>query len=164
MAPAYTFRAPAGSAGDITRPDESQVESQIINTSLPPLLYGVSVVVSSTTGLAQAWAGTNVATDFGGIAVREAPSIAGSTAQAFGASVPNTQMPLGVLVSGYCNVRCPVGTPVKGQAVAICITAGGGKAVGDFGTVVDASNLSIPRLTWAINGVDANLVGEVRYL
>ena len=164
MAPAYTFRAPAGFAGDVSRPDEIQIESMIVNTSLPPLTFGAPVVVNATTGLAQAWAGTNIATDFGGISVRTAPSIAGSTAQGFNQGVPNTTVPLGVLVSGYINVKCPVGTPIKGQPVAICITAGGGKAVGDFGTVVDAANLSIPRLTWAVNGVDANLISEVRYL
>jgi hypothetical protein len=163
MAPAYTYRATAGVAGEITRPDDTQVESGIIDTALPPLLYGTAVKISNA-GLVQAWAGTDIATAFAGIAVREAPSIAGSTAQAFGGSVPNPLNPIGVMVSGYVNVRCPVGTPIKNLPVAICVTAGGGKAVGDFGTVVDASNLLIPRLVWNVNGVDSNLVSEVRYL
>ena len=164
MAPAYTFRAPAGFSGDISRPDETTVETGIIDTGLPPLTFGCPVKISATTGLVQAWAGTDIATAYAAIVVREAPSIAGSTAQGFNQGVPNPLEPVGLMTQGYANVLCPVGTPIKGQAVAICITAGGGKVVGDFGTVVDAANLSIPRLTWAVNGVDANLISEVRYL
>jgi len=164
MATAITFRAQAGVAGSITRPDSTVIESGIIDTALPPLLYGAPCKVSATTGLVQAWAGTDVATAFAGIVVREAPSRAGSTAQAFGPGVPEPTSPVGVMKTGYINVTMPVGTPIKGLPVAICITAGGGKAVGDFGLVVDAANLVIPRLVCAVNGKDANNCTEVSYL
>ena len=162
--PAYTFRALSGVAGEVTRPDKSTVETGIINTAAAPQAYGAPVVINSTTGLVQAWTSSDTSSTFGGILVREAPSIAGSTGQALNSAVPNPNMPCGVMTEGYMNVVCVTGTPVKGQPVNICITAGSGLAVGDFSTTTNASNLAISRLTWAANGKDANNVAEVRFL
>lgn len=162
--PAYTFRAPSGVAGEVTRPDKTTVESGIIDTAAAPQAYGAAVVVNSTTGLVQAWSASGTSATFSGILVREAPSIAGSTGQALGSAVPNPNMPCGVMTEGYINVVCAVGTPVKGQPVYAYIANGNGGVIGDFGTSSNASNIVISRLTWAVNGKDANNVAEVRLL
>src|SRR6202020_3012752 len=77
---AYTFSAPAGFAGDITRQLETNVE--------PAMLIAISSVFAPSFGLAMVyasggisqWGGSNVQADFAGVLVREVPAIAGALA------------------------------------------------------------------------------------
>lgn len=164
MAPSYTFRAGAGAAGDITRPDNTVVESGIMNASKPPLFYGDPVKLVS--GNFEAIEAGDAATVFAGIVTRVAPSIAGSTGQGFGPGVPNTAEPLGVMKTGYVNVTCLTGTPVKGGIVYMRVqTTGNGGRIGGFDATSDTTNsVAITRAVWAASGKDANNVAEISFL
>jgi len=168
--PAYLFQAPTGIAGDITRPDESNVEPAMLKANGSPATfpqaYGVPMVYE--TGGIGKWIGSSVATDFAGVLVREVPGISGSTASdaTFEPTVPNPDQPNGLCVRGYINVKCVAGTPVRGGTVYIQITANGGVNVGDLradGT--DGGNavaLTATQAEWATDGKDADNNAELR--
>jgi hypothetical protein len=163
---AYLTQAPTGVEGDITRPDFSEVE--------PAMLVAVSGVFAAKYGIPMKlvaggmsqWEAANVAGDFAGILIREAPSMAGdiaSDANANGAT-PWPLTPKGLLKKGYCNVKCAYGTPVRGGIVYIAVDTNQG-AIGDFqATANGAHNIALPQsiITWATDGKDANNNAEVR--
>lgn len=164
---AYLYSAPNGVAGDLTRTDESNVE--------PAMLVAVSGVYAQafgipvkyvTGGIQQFNGGAEVAGDFAGVLVREAPEISGSqTAQGLGGGVPYSSQVQGLCVRGYVSVLCAAGTPVRGGAVYVQIIANGGVAVGSFRASADGSNtilLSATQAEWATDGVDSNLNAELR--
>ena len=162
---AYLFSAPAGVPGDITRTDESNVE--------PALLIAVSSVFAQNFGIPMVYAAGgisqvgsgNVAADFAGVLVRQAPGIS-SNSDALTGNVPNPDQIQGLLVRGYCSVLCAAGTPARGGVVYMQITANGGIAAGSFradGT--DSGNavaLSATQAEWATTGLDANKNAELR--
>jgi hypothetical protein len=162
----YLYQAPAGVPGDVTRPDESNVE--------PAMLVAVSSVYAQAFGIPMKYASGGIsqfasgdaATVFAGILIREAPSIAGSAAQGFDDAVPNPDQPQGLLVRGYASVKCVVGTPARGGVVYVQSVANGGVAVGAFradGT--DSGNavaLTLTQASWASDGKDADNNAEIR--
>lgn len=163
----YLFSAPNGVAGDLTRVDESNVEpaNLLAISSVFPQAYGLAMVYG--TGGVQAWQASNVAADFAGSLVREVPSIAGAVtgSDTFTGNVPNPVQPNGLCVRGYMSVVCQHGTPVRGGVVYVCIAASAGRVIGGFESGADGSNniaLSTTQATWASDGVDAFLNGELR--
>jgi hypothetical protein len=155
------FRASSGVAGDITRPDNTVVESGLLNAAKAPASFGAPVKLVS--GKFEKVEASDAATVFAGIISRLAPSIAGDLAQAFGTGVPNGTAVQGVVVKGYVNVVCAVGTPVRGGQVFMRITADTGKAVGDLETAADTAKcVALTGVTWAVDGKDASNVTEIR--
>ena len=158
---AFLFRAPSGVAGDITRQLDTTVESGLLNAANAPAAFGAPVKIVS--GKFEAIEAGDAAADFAGIISRIAPSIAGDTAQTFASGTPNAESVQGIVVSGYINVVCPVGTPARGGAVYMRVAAATGKAVGDLEATADGTdNVLLAGVTWAVDGKDASNVAEIR--
>ena len=158
---AYLYRAPSGVAGDVTRQQDTVVESGLLNSAKAPTAFGAPVKIVS--GKFEKIEASDAATVFAGILSRIAPSIAGDTAQTFASGTPNVQSVQGVVVKGYVNVKCAVGTPVRGAQVYMRVTADTGKAVGDFETAADSGKcVAIAGATWVVDGKDASNVAEIR--
>lgn len=158
---AYLYRAPSGVAGDVTRQQDTVVESGLLNSAKAPTAFGAPVKIVS--GKFEKIEASDAATVFAGILSRIAPSIAGDTAQTFASGTPNVQSVQGVVVKGYVNVKCAVGTPVRGAQVYMRTTADTGKAVGDLETAADSGKcVALSGVTWAVDGKDADNVAEIR--
>lgn len=165
---AYLKQAPTGVPGDITRPDETTVE--------PAMLIAVSGVYAQafgipmkyvTGGIQQFNGGAEAAAAFAGVLVREVPAMSGSFASdaTLDGTVPNPEQVHGLAVRGYINVKCSVGTPVRGGTVYVRIVAATGKLVGDFEASSDGGNsvaLTATQATWASDGKDADNNAELR--
>ena len=157
----FLYRAPAGVAGDVTRPDDTIVESGLLNAAQAPTAFGAPVKLVS--GKFEKIAASDAAAVFAGILSRIAPSIAGDTAQTFAGGTPNTDSVQGIVVGGYVNVLCKQGTPVRGGQVFMRITADTGKLVGDLETAADSGKcVALTGVTWAIDGKDSGNVAEIR--
>jgi hypothetical protein len=179
---AYTFSAPNGVPGDITRPDMSNIEPAMlvpVGSSPPvyaqsfgiPVKYAVGSGVPN--GVQQFNGGAETAPSFAGVLIREVPQQAAiGDLGTFSGSSPNPLQPQGLCVRGYCSVLCYVGTPARGGTVYVQIVADnsgpGGSAVpvGAFradGT--DGGNaiaLTATQAEWASDGVDAFGNAELR--
>lgn len=158
---AYLHRAPSGVAGDVTRQQDTVVESGLLNASAAPAAFGAPVKIVS--GKFEKIASGDDAADFFGILSRIAPAISGDTAQTFASGTPNTDSVQGIVVKGYVNVKCAVGTPVRGAAVYMRVVAATGKAIGDLEATADSTNsVALTGVTWAVDGKDADGVAEIR--
>lgn len=170
-AQAYTFSAPAGIAGDITRTDETNVEpGQLVAASgVYPASYGLAMKYV-TGGIQQFNGGAEAAASFAGVLVREVPSISGAASDdgvANGTGTPwANNVPAGLAVRGYVNVACVYGTPARGGVVYVRIVAtSNNMTVGTFDATSDSSNnvaLSSTQASWASDGKDANNNCELR--
>lgn len=158
--PAYLLQAPQGVVGDVTRPDESNVEPVYLGATPP--IYGAPYKFDGS-GNAIAIAASDTAAVFQGILARQAPAIAGNNSNSFSPQTPNPVQLQGGLVRGYISVICAIGTPVRGSAVYMRVVAASGKFVGDLEATADGSNnVALANCEWAINGLDSNKVTEVR--
>lgn len=162
--PAYLKQAPAGTIGDVTRVDESNIEPLKFAEAYVPGAFGFPYYFSG--GAPRKWTTGLAATDFQGILVREVPSISGSVTSGFTDNIPNFDQVLGGLVRGYMLVHVAAGTPARNGVVYVQITANGGVNPGEFradGT--DSGNavaLTNAQASWASDGVDADGVAEIR--
>lgn len=154
---AILYRAPAGVAGDITRPDDTIVESGLLSTENAPAAFGVAVKVTSG-GKFQAMAAGDTAADFYGILTRVAPSIAGDLAQGFDDGTPNVAAPQGIAVKGYVCVKCAEGTPERGAKVFARAVGG----VFSFCASSGSGQIEVPDAIWASGGKDENGLAEIR--
>jgi hypothetical protein len=164
-AQAYTFQAPAGVPGDITRVDESSVE--------PAMLVAVAAVFAQSYGIAMVYASGGIsqvgagfaAADFAGVLVRQAPGISESGDGLTG-NIPMAVQVQGLLVRGYINVLCVYGTPTRGGVVYVrTISTSNNTQLGTFDATSDSSNnvaLTLTQATWAADGKDANNNAELR--
>jgi hypothetical protein len=164
---AYTFGAPAGIPGAISRADETSVEpAQLIASGSPSATaqaFGLAMVYA-TGGITQ-WGGSNVAADFAGVLVRQAPGITDNDSGLTG-NIPEAAQIQGLLVRGYVTIYCGYGTPVRGQAPYVrTVATANNMNVGTFDATSDGSNnvqLSTTQATWATDGKDANNNAELR--
>ena len=163
--PAYLFQAPTGVAGDVTRPDESNVE--------PAMLVALSNVFAQSFGQAMRYVAGGIqqfttgltAADFAGVLARQAPSISGTIDSGFADNVPLPTAPQGLLVRGYVSVKCTHGTPARGGVVYVRIVSATDRPIGAFEADSDTSNsvaLSTDQATWASDGLDADGNAELR--
>lgn len=162
---AYLFQAPTGVAGDVTRPDETNVEPGFLIpvSSVYAQAFGIPMVAVAG-GFSQ-WGTGNVATDFQAVLIRQAPYIGGSTNQGLTGDIPNPVEVQGLAVRGYVNVGCQYGTPARDGAVYINIQATGGRVVGGFEATSQSSFnvlLTSTQAVWASDGMDANNNAELR--
>jgi hypothetical protein len=164
-AQAYTFQAPAGVPGDITRPDESNTE--------PAMLIAVSSVFAQSFGIAMVYGvggisqvgGGFAAADFAGVLVRQAPGISESGDGLTG-NIPNSVQVQALIVRGYCNVLCVYGTPARGGVVYVrTVSSGNNTNLGTFDATSDGGNnvaLSLTQASWASDGKDGSNNAELR--
>lgn len=163
----YAFQVPAGVPGDVSRPDETNVEQAFLVSPFPAN-YGLPMQFASGP------AGTGVtaiitaagASGFAGLLVRAAPSISNSsTNESTGIESPNQSEVQGLAVRGYVSVVCAFGTPVRGAAVYVCTTAETGHTVGALEAGSNAYNTILSgeaAVTWAADGKDDFNNAEVR--
>lgn len=163
----YTFQAPNGVAGDVTRVDESNVEPAMLVAHSGTFAQAFGIPMKYVSGGIQQFSGGEAETDFAGVLVREVPSIAAPTdTGVFSPTIPNPKQPQGFCVRGYVSVLCIAGTPARGGTVYVQVTAHSGANPGDFradGT--DSGNavaLTAAQATWASDGVDAFENAELR--
>lgn len=162
--PAYTFTAPNGVAGDVTRTDESNVEPAMLvaATGVYAQKFGIPMKYVSG-GIQQFNGGAETPADFAGVLIREVPSISGNALGGFSDNIPNPEVPQGLLVRGYVSVLCTSGTPARGGAVYVQTVASGGINVGEFRTTDDGSNaILLDNVIWASDGKDADNNAEIR--
>lgn len=164
--PAYTYAAPAGVPGDITRTDESNTEPAMLIANSGTFAQAFGIPLKYASGGIQQFTGAEAATAFAGVLIRTAPSIGGSATQGFADAVPNSDQPQDMMVRGYVSVLCVAGTPARGGTVYVQITANGGVAIGAFradGT--DGGNavaLTNTQASWASDGKDGDNNAELR--
>jgi hypothetical protein len=162
---AYTYQAPAGVPGDITRPDETNTEPAMLIavTSVFAQSFGIGMVYASG-GISQVGSGTTAA-QFAGVLVRQAPGISDSGDGLTG-NIPNAVQVQALCVRGYVNVLCVYGTPARGGVVYLRVVAtSNNELVGTFDATSDSSNnvaLSLTQASWASDGKDANNNAELR--
>ncbi len=159
----FLFRAGAGVPGDINDMQNTVVESAIYDPDNMPTAFGVPVKMDA--GRIGAIESGDAAADFYGILTRSAPTIGGDLSAEFLTGTPNADTVAGVAVGGpaYVLVRCTVGTPVRGGAVYMRITADAPKAVGDLEADADGmESVLLPTVTWALDGKDGDNVTAVR--
>lgn len=160
----FLLKAPAGSAGHVTRMEDSTIESGYFAGAAFPTAFGQPVKVDANGKFVLMGAGS-AAADFYGVLVREVPSVSGSaTANSFADGIPNPKSFHGIMTRGYAAVVCGVGTPVRDGAVYVRIVDGGaGKPVGQYEATADGANsVLVPELIWASNGKDAANIAELR--
>lgn len=135
---AILYRMPSGIAGDVVQKDKSWIETGFFNASYLPSAFGVPCKIVS--GLFRAIPASAVAADLYGFLVRQAPAIGSTSIDANGNSTaPNAKVEQAILVKGYLNVLCPVGTPARGGKVYMRVVADTGKAVGDLEATSDVT-------------------------
>ncbi|MDH4163318.1 MAG: hypothetical protein OEW15_11615 [Nitrospirota bacterium] len=162
---AYTYQAPAGVPGDITRVDESNVE--------PAMLVAVADVFAQSFGIGMVYNGAGIsqvgfgttAAQFAGVLVRQAPGIS-SNSDALTGNIPNPVQVQGLCVRGYVNVLCVYGTPARGGVVYLRVNSSvNNTQVGTFDATSDSTDnvaLSLTQASWASSGKDANNNAELR--
>lgn len=161
----YLYQAPSGVPGDLTRVDESNIESAMLITPFPSN-YGVAM--KSATGGITPFVAADAATVFVGVLARAVPGISQSSSnEGISTFQPNQSEPQGLCVRGYISVFCNAGTPVRGQVVGIVQTASGGHPAGSFevattGNNIPLSGTAVGNVTWASDGKDANGNAEIR--
>lgn len=162
---AYLYQAPAGVPGDVTRTDESNVEPAMLIAASSVFAQAFGIPMVYVAGGISQYITSNVAADFAGILIREAPSIGGSATQGLNDAIPNQFQAQGLLVRGYASVICTVGTPARGGIVYVRTVANAPKAIGDLEATSDGGNsvaLSLTQASWASDGKDANNIAEIR--
>lgn len=167
---AYTFSAPVGYAGDVTRQLETNVEPAMLIavTSVFAQSFGIAMVYAAG-GISQ-WSGSNVQADFAGVLTRSVPqqagSIASDTAAPPNGGVPNPDQPNGLCVRGYVAVICGYGNPARGGLVYVRTVANSNnELVGTFDATSDGGNnvvLTATQAEWASDGKDSNNIAELR--
>lgn len=157
----FLYRAGSGVPGDITRQLDTIVEQALLNSAKVPTAFGLPVKM--TAGKLEKIEAGDTAASFYGILTRLSPSIAGDTAQALGAGTPNANAVQGVMVRGYCNVACTIGTPVRNGVVYMRVVAAAGKAIGDLEATADgANNVALTGVVWNSDGKDSSNVAEIK--
>lgn len=163
---AYLFQAPTGVPGDITRTDETNVEPAMLvaNSGVFAAAYGIPM--KYVTGGIQQFSGSEAATAFAGVLVREVPSQANNVAsdQVYTPTAPYSAQVQGLAVRGYVAVLCTLGTPARGGTVYIVTSNGGTGAIGDFQATSSAFNVALTatQAEWASDGMDASGNCELR--
>jgi hypothetical protein len=155
---AYLYNAPAGIKGSVSRFNDSIVEPIELGTPTATA-FGIPVKISS--GKAIPFAGGEVAGDLYGVLVREVPRQSSLS----DADAPLAGQVTGVAVSGYVNVACGFGTPVRGGAVYARIVTVGPRVIGDFEASADGINsILLPNVFWATEGRDTanGNIAEIR--
>lgn len=157
MSNSYLYNAPAGVVGDVTRKLDSVVEPIFMGEQFTA--FGMPGKINSAGKLVNI-AASDAASVFKGILTRSVPSISQSDSAQ---DAPNLEAVQGLLVKGYVNVVCTIGTPVRGGQVYMRVVAASGKLVGDLEATADgANNVALSGVEWAISGKDADNITELK--
>lgn len=166
---AFTYRMPAGFAGDVNRTHPASIEPTLPDATNPPTFYGQACTIDSVSHNLRAFGVVDdtALTDIYGVAVRPYPiqQQSGGMAAAFGAGAIPVAQPVDVCKSGYIMVPVSnLGVPVKGGAVFVWAKPNSGNHVqGGFEVATSAGNtISLPLNSYSWNGgPDANGIAEL---
>ncbi len=158
----FLSRMPIGIAGDISRPAAATVESVQIDAATPPTKFGSFVKLVA--GKLQPIASGDAASVIYGLLVRPYPmSNQDGSAQGLGPGTVPASGIADVLRRGYMTVVNKQGTPAKGAAVYLRITADTGKAVGDIEAAGLDSGKCVAVAAQFQGAADANGNVEISY-
>ena len=163
---AILYVANSGIPGDLDATQMTAVESWILNASTPPTAFGSPVkrVTNSGVTTISIIQSGDTAADFYGILSRSAPTVAGGNT-IINNGQPNPGTVSGVVIGGpgYVLVACTIGTPVRGGAVYMRVTASGPALVGDLEATSDSpDNVLLTNVVWALDNKDSNNTTAVR--
>lgn len=161
---AYTFRMPAGFAGDLQRAEAATIETQQIDSSTPPTVFGVAVKLVSGKIQPINLSGDTAASVYG-INLRAFPIQTNGT-DPLGTSTPPTSGVTDVLKRGYVNVALGgVAAAAKGGTVYVRVaTPSAGKPLGGFEAASDTTNtIALPSNTYFTGPADAYGVTEIAF-
>ena len=162
----FLTRAPAGFPGAITRPDETVVESAMMNPAPDKVPRAFGDIVKMVDGKLERLETGDTGAQVYGILARTTPSIAGDMGQTFNDATPNPQQLQGVVVKGYVNVVCySGGQPVRGTPVYFRTNsnAAGTEPPGLISSQKSSANfVEIPGAIWAADGKDSDKSAEIR--
>lgn len=156
----YVYQMPSGIPGAVTRPEQSTIESQILDQTTPPLAFGVAVKNVSDK-LKPIGAG-DTRESIVGVLVRPYPT-SGNGTDGLGVAVPNKALPGDLLKRGYISVLVNnFGSvpPVKDGKVYVRVSnPSTGKVVGNFEAGTD-STVTSPAIVGTGTGTIAATVGD----
>lgn len=157
----------AGVPGHISRPQVSVIETGVIDPDKAPQAFGVPVKIVG--GKIQLWEAADTSAEkFYGVLGLTSPGTPGSMLDAdnkFETGVPNVKQTQNLLVQGYANVICAIGTPARGGDVYVRYKVVSGKKIGDFeATSASGENVKLTGVEWAVDGVDSAKVTELRII
>lgn len=118
MGAVFTYRMPAGIAGQVTRELQSTTEVQIIDAANPPTAFGQPLVMDAATSAVRPFIASDTAGSIYGWLVRPYPSMSPPNLTGVLGNYPLGSVP--PLVSGMCNVlvRGYFGIIVNGTTAA----------------------------------------------
>ena len=150
----FLFRAGTGTAGDISKQVNLNVETGFLNPNFVPAAYGLPVKIFN--GKFEAIQTGDTDADFYGILTRQAPGIGGALDNSFGDGTPNPATAQGIMVEGY-------GLVVRGNNVYMRVVAAPGLEVGDLEADEDVgNNVLLNNVVFSVDGKDANNITEIR--
>lgn len=149
---AYTYRMPAGFAGDLQRAEVATIETQQIDATTPPTAFGVAVKLVSGKIQPINLAGDTAALVVG-VNLRPYP-IQGNGTDPLGTSTPPTSGVTDILRRGYVNVQLNGTTAAaKGGTVYVRVAnASAGKPIGGFEAASDTTNTIALPSNWYFTG------------
>lgn len=158
MTTAILYRSLSGVPGDVTRPDLTMVESGIAAAGLA---FGDACTAEGGGIVPFPEAGGSG--DAYGIVARVAPSISAGSEALIPSGSPVANSIVGVVVTGYVNVTCQDGTPVRGGVVYVQSVADGvNLPPGRLSATGNGDRVTLGGARWAVDGKDANNVSEIR--
>jgi len=161
---AYQFRMPAGFAGDLQRAEVATIETQQIDASAPPTVFGVAVKLVA--GKVQPINNSaDTAALVYGINLRPYP-IQGNGTDPLGTSTPPISGVTDILKRGYVDVSLGGTTAAaKGGTVYVRVaTPSAGKPLGGFEAASDTTNtIALPSSCYFTGPADAYGVTEIAF-
>lgn len=144
---AYTFRMPAGFAGDLQREEAATIETQQIDPATYPTAFGVPVKLVN--GKVQPIAAADPASVVYGFNLRAYP-IQGNGTDPLGTSTPPTSGVVDVLVRGYCMVTLN-GATASAKNGKVYVRVGNASAGKPIGGIEAAAENTIASAAYAGN-------------
>lgn len=163
MSNAFTYRMPAGIPGNVTRASVATIESQILDTTNYPTVYGVPVAIDATSKNVRKIMAGDAAAAIYGLYVRPFPTASGAT-DGVGTSTPPVSGLCSILKRGYSNVKVNAGTAAKNGVVYVRVVANGGNTIiGGVEAAADSTNTIIMTGAYFTGPADASGNCEVAY-
>jgi hypothetical protein len=154
---------PAGIPGDLTRPAQATVSTELLDTTYYPTKFGVPGAIDATSHNFRAIKASDTAASVYGFYVRPFPT-AGNGTDGLGTSTPPVSGIANVLKRGYINVVCNYGTPVKNGAVYVRTVANGANTIiGGVEAQSDSTNSFVLTGATFTGPMDANGNAEIAY-
>lgn len=159
---AYVYRMPAGIPGDITRPSNATVETQLFNSAAAFAGYGLFGKISS--GKFVPVGAGDAATAVYGLLARPFPVTGANASDPLGTSVPPTTGAADVLRRGYAAVKVNAGSASVGGTVYIRVAAAAaGKPIGGIEAAADSTNTIVVAGASFMSAADASGNAEIAF-